>query len=51
MIVCTVLVLLMTLPGPALFCGGLVRAKNLLSVLMHCFAVAFLVSVLWVVCL
>lgn len=51
MIVCTVLVLLMTLPGLALFYGGLVRAKNLLSVLMHCFAVACLASVLWVVCL
>ena len=44
-IVCTVLVLLMTLPGLALFCGGLVRAKNLLSVLMHCFAVACLASI------
>ena len=51
MIVCTVLVLLMTLPGLALFYGGLVRAKNLLSVLMHCFAIACLASILWVVCL
>ena len=51
MIVCTVLVLLMTLPGLALFYGGLVRAKNLLSVLMHCFAIACLASVMWVVCL
>lgn len=51
MIVCTVLVLLMTLPGLALFYGGLVRAKNLLSVLMHCFAIACLASILWVICL
>ena len=51
MIVCTVLVLLMTLPGLALFYGGLVRAKNLLSVLMHCFAIACLASILWVVCI
>ena len=51
MIVCTVLVLLMTLPGLALFYGGLVRAKSLLSVLMHCFAIACLASVMWVVCL
>ena len=43
----TALVLLMTLPGLALFYGGLVRASNLLSVLMHCVAVACLVSVLW----
>ena len=41
------LVLLMTLPGLALFYGGLVQAKNLLSVLMHCIAIACLVSVLW----
>jgi len=41
------LVLLMTLPGLALFYGGMVRAKNLLSVLMQCFAITALVSVLW----
>jgi len=41
------LVLFMTLPGLALFYGGLVRAKNFLSVLMHCFAIAALVSLLW----
>jgi Amt family ammonium transporter len=41
------LVLFMTLPGLALFYGGLVRAKNLLSVLMHCFAIAALISILW----
>ncbi|MEY4879997.1 MAG: hypothetical protein RJB62_1466, partial [Pseudomonadota bacterium] len=45
----TVLVLFMTLPGLALFYAGLVRAKNMLSVLMHCFAIACLMSVLWVV--
>jgi Amt family ammonium transporter len=45
----TALVLFMTLPGLALFYGGLVRAKNVLSVLMHCFAIACLVSVLWLV--
>ncbi|WP_332811708.1 ammonium transporter [Sphingomonas sp.] len=41
------LVLFMTLPGLALFYGGLVRAKNFLSVLMHCFALAALISILW----
>jgi len=51
MLTATALVLLMTLPGLALFYGGLVQGKNLLSVLMHCFAVACLASVLWVVCL
>jgi len=45
----TALVLFMTLPGLALFYGGLVRARNLLSVLMQCFAVACLMSVLWMV--
>jgi Amt family ammonium transporter len=43
------LVLFMTLPGLALFYGGLVRAKNLLSVLMHCFVVCVVVSLLWAV--
>ncbi|CAN7230157.1 ammonium transporter [Phenylobacterium sp. LjRoot219] len=43
----TALVLFMTLPGLALFYGGLVRAKNVLSVMTHCVAVACLVSVLW----
>ena len=43
----TALVLFMTLPGLALFYGGLVRSENLLSVLMQCFAIACLVSVLW----
>ena len=45
----TALVLFMTVPGLALFYGGLVRAKNVLSVLMHCVAIACLVSVLWLV--
>jgi Amt family ammonium transporter len=43
----TALVLFMTRPGLALFYGGLVQAKNLLSVMMHCFAIACLASVLW----
>jgi Amt family ammonium transporter len=45
----TALVLFMTLPGLALFYGGLVRAQNVLSVLMHCFTIACLASVLWLV--
>ncbi len=45
----TALVLFMTLPGLALFYGGLVRSKNVLSVLMQCFAIACLMSVCWVV--
>lgn len=49
MLTATVLVLLMTLPGLALFYGGLVRAKNVLSVLMHCFAIAALASVMWAI--
>ncbi len=51
MLTATVLVLFMTLPGLALFYGGLVRSKSVLSVLMHCFAIACLASVLWVACL
>lgn len=43
----TALVLFMTLPGLALFYGGLVRSENLLSVLMQCFTIASLVTVLW----
>ena len=46
-IVATVLVLFMTLPGLALFYGGLVRARNVLSVFMHCYAIACLMSILW----
>ena len=49
MLVATVLVLFMTIPGLALFYGGMVRAKNVLSVLMQCFAITGLVTVLWVV--
>jgi Amt family ammonium transporter len=45
----TALVLFMTLPGLALFYGGLVRSKNILSVLMQCFAIAGIASVLWLV--
>jgi Amt family ammonium transporter len=48
-LVATALVLFMTLPGLALFYGGLVRARNVLSVFMHCFAIACLMSVLWLV--
>jgi len=44
----TALVLFMTLPGLALFYGGLVQSKNVLSVLMHCIAIACLASLLWV---
>ncbi len=43
----TALVLFMTLPGLALFYAGLVRAENVLSVMMHCFAICCLASVLW----
>ena len=49
MLVSSLLVLLMTLPGLALFYGGLVRVKNILSVLMQCMAAAGLIGVLWVV--
>ncbi|MDO9625202.1 ammonium transporter [Pseudomonas sp.] len=49
MLVATVLVLFMTIPGLALFYAGMVRSKNVLSVLMQCFAVTGLISVLWVV--
>ena len=45
----TVLVLFMTIPGLAFFYGGLVRGKNVLSVLMQCFALTCTVSILWVV--
>ena len=46
-LVASALVLFMTLPGLALFYGGLVRARNLLSVVMHCFAICCVVSLLW----
>ncbi|MNF35773.1 Ammonia channel precursor [compost metagenome] len=49
MLVATVLVLFMTIPGLALFYAGMVRSKNVLSVLMQCFAITGLISVLWVI--
>ena len=45
----TALVLFMTLPGLALFYGGLVNSKNVISVLMHCIAIACVSSILWLV--
>jgi Amt family ammonium transporter len=48
-LVASALVLMMTLPGLALFYGGLVRAKNILNVLVQCFAAAAVVGVLWIV--
>ena len=48
MLTSTALVLFMTLPGLALFYGGLVRAKNALSVLMQCFSIACAVTIVWV---
>jgi Amt family ammonium transporter len=47
LIVATILVLLMTIPGLALFYGGLVRQKNFLSVIMQCLFIAGVVSILW----
>ncbi len=47
MLVCAALVLMMTIPGLALFYGGLVRKKNVLSTMMHSFAMAGIVSVVW----
>ena len=49
MITATILVILMTIPGLALFYGGLVRSKNMLSVLMQVFVVSALIYVLWVI--
>ena len=49
MLTSTALVLLMTLPGLALFYGGLVRTRNVLSVLMQCFALCCVISLIWVV--
>nr|WP_028009087.1 ammonium transporter [Solimonas flava] len=49
MLTSTALVLFMTIPGLALFYAGMVRAKNVLSLMMQCFAITSLVSVLWVV--
>ena len=49
MIMATILVLLMIVPGLALFYGGLVRAKNMLSVLMQCFVITCVMMILWCV--
>ena len=49
MLTSTALVLFMTLPGLALFYAGLVRSKNAVSVLMQCFTIACIASVIWVV--
>ncbi len=45
----TALVLFMTIPGLSLFYGGLVRSKNVLSVLMQCFTITCIVSIIWVI--
>ena len=50
MLTSTALVLFMTIPGLALFYGGLVRTKNVLSVLMQCFSLTGLMTILWIVC-
>ena len=50
MLTATALVLFMTIPGLALFYGGLVRVQNVLSVLMQCFALTGLMTILWVIC-
>ena len=49
MLTSTALVLLMTIPGLALFYGGMVRKKNLLNTVMQCFATTCVVSVLWMI--
>jgi Amt family ammonium transporter len=49
MLTSTALVLFMTIPGLALFYAGMVRSKNVLSVLMQCFAITALISVLWAI--
>ena len=49
MLMSTALVLMMTIPGLALFYGGMVRRKNVLSVLMQCFAITCMMSILWMV--
>ena len=48
MLISSALVLLMTVPGLALFYGGLVRTKNMLSILMQVFYTVCMVSVIWV---
>ena len=49
MLLCTVLVLLMTIPGLALFYGGMVRKKNILAIMAQSFALCALITVLWIV--
>lgn len=49
MITATVLVLMMTIPGLSLFYAGMVRSKNVLSVMMQCFAITGLMTIIWVV--
>ncbi|MEO4048452.1 ammonium transporter [Pseudomonas sp. CAU 1711] len=49
MLTATALVLFMTIPGLALFYSGMVRSKNVLSVMMQCFAITGLISILWVI--
>ena len=50
LIMATVLVLMMTIPGIALFYGGLVRRKNMLSVIMQSLSIVAVISIIWVVC-
>jgi ammonium transporter, Amt family len=50
MIVATALVMLMTIPGLALFYGGLVRRKNILNVLMQCLILTSIISIEWIIC-
>ena len=45
----TILVMLMTVPGLALFYGGLVRSKNILSIIMQCFSITAVISILWII--
>ena len=47
-IVATILVLMMTIPGLALFYGGLVRKKNILSILMQCLILTGVISIIWI---
>ena len=49
-ITATALVLFMTIPGLSLFYGGLVRVKNVLSILMQCFAITCAASLIWLIC-
>ncbi len=50
MLTSTALVLFMTIPGLALFYGGLVRVQNVLSVLMQCFALTGIITIIWIIC-